>query len=164
MILLDTNIISTFSKIGKFELLYDIFKTKVFYISPNVYDEIMMAKEKGYVFVHNAIDLVNKKKLVLVKLTPKEKANTNKIPTSFSKGERDSIVVCKARNGIIVTNERKVVNYCKKYGVIYFDLRDILKALYLFENFSRNEVNDLIREIEEKDNVIIKDKEEIFMK
>lgn len=162
MILLDTNIISTFSKIGKLELLYDVFHTDIFYISPNVYGEIMTAKDKGYVFVNHAIVLFQKNKLMSISLTSKEKEKADKLHSSFSKGERDSIAICKERNCVFVTNEKKVVNYCKKHGIIYFDLRDILKALHLFLNFSRNDINKLMKEIEEKDNIIIKDKEEIF--
>lgn len=162
MILLDTNIISTFSKIEKLNLLYDVFNTDTFYISPNVYDEIMMAKNKGYTFVNNVIDLLHKKKLLQIPLTTNEKVKINQIPLSLSKGERDSIVICQERKGIIVTNERKVVNYCKKHQIIYFDLGDILKALFLFLNFSRSKLNNLMKEIEEKDNIIISDKNAIF--
>ena len=162
MILLDTNIISTFSKIGKLELLYDVFNADVLYVSPNVYDELLIAKDKGYAFVNHAIHLFQKKKLMLISLTSKEKEKADRLPSSFSKGERDSIAICRERNGIIVTNEKKVANYCKRQGIKYFDLRDVLKALYILMNFSKNEVNKLMNEIEEKDNIIIKDKEEIF--
>ncbi len=162
IILLDTNIISTFSKIRKLELLYDVFNTNVFYISSNVHNEIMITKEKGYIFVNYVVDLLQKKKIIPLTLTSEEEIKTNKIPLSFSRGERDSLVICKERNGIFVTNERKVINYCKKHSIVYFDLRDILKALYIFIKFSRNEVNKLIKDIEEKDNIIIKDKKEIF--
>ena len=162
IILLDTNIISTFSKIKKLELLYGVFNTDVFYISPNVSNEIMIAKEKGYVFVNLVADLLQKKKIISLTLTSEEETKVNKLPLSFSKGERDSLVICKERNGIFATNERKVINYCKKHNIAYFDLRDILKALYMFMKLSKNELSKLIKDIEEKDNIIIKDKKEIF--
>ena len=162
IIILDTNIISTFSKIKKLELLYDVFNANVFYISPNVHKEIMAAKEKGYIFVEQVTDLLQRKKLVTLTLNSEEAVKAEKLPSSFSKGERDSLVICKERNGIFVTNERKVINYCKKHDIAYFDLRDILKALHQFMNFSKDEVSKLIDEIEEKDNIIIKDKNEIL--
>lgn len=162
IILLDTNIISTFSKIKKLGLLYDVFNTKEFYISPNVHAEIIAAKEKGYLFVGQVIDLFQKKKLIALPLTSEEEIKAEKLPLSFSKGERDSLVICKERNGILVTNERKVINYCKKQDIKCFDLRDILKALHQFMDFSKDEVSKLIEEIEEKDNIIIKDKNEIL--
>lgn len=59
MILLDTNIISTFSKIEKLELLYYVFNINILYISPSVYSEIMKAKDKGYAFV-NHVELLQK--------------------------------------------------------------------------------------------------------
>ena len=162
IILLDTNILSTFSKIKKLGLLYDVFNINVLYISPNVHAEIMVAKEKGYAFISQVVDLLQKRRLITLPLASEEEIKTNKIPLSFSKGERDSLVICKERDGIFVTNERKVINYCKKHDIKYFDLRDILKGLHQFMNFSKDEVSKLIDEIEEKDNIIIKDKNEIL--
>lgn len=162
MIILDTDILSTFSKIGKLELLYDVFNADVLYISPNVYNELLIAKDRGYAFVNHFLHLLQKKKVILISLTLKEKEKADKLPSPFSKGERDSLAICHERNSILVTNEKKVANYCKRHSIKYFDLRDILKALYLFMNFSKNEINKLIVEIEEKDNIIIKHKEEIF--
>lgn len=158
MILVDTNILSTFSKIGKLELLYKVFNTNCLYISPNVHNELLRAKKKDYKFVADIFDLVDSKKLRRVSLTSEEKLKISTIPKSFSMGEKDSIVVCRERKGVIATNERKVITYCKKEGVVYFDLIDILRALYQFLNYSKEEINNLMGEIERKDNIIFKDK------
>jgi len=40
MILVDTNILSTFAKIDRLELLFGVFKQKTLYISPNVFQEL----------------------------------------------------------------------------------------------------------------------------
>jgi len=58
MIVLDTDILSCFSKIKKFDLLEKLFKAQ-FYIPPRVYEEILRAKEKGYDFVNYAIKLID---------------------------------------------------------------------------------------------------------
>ena len=52
----------------------------------------------------------------------------------------------------------------KKFDFVenVFDLRDILKALYEFESYSKEEIDKLIEEIEKKDNIIIKNREELF--
>lgn len=162
MILLDTNIISTFSKIGKFELLYDVFNKEILYLSPNVFEELKRAKDKGYSFVDRIFELILKKKLQIISLNQTEMLKTIKIPNSLAAGEKDSIVLCKERDGIFVTNEKKVINYCKKEQINYFDLRDILKAMHEFMNYPKEKIISLIDEIERRDNIVIKGKEEIF--
>ena len=162
MILLDTNIISTFSKIGKFELLYDIFNKEILYISPNVFEELKKAKDKGYSFVDRIFYLILKKKLQIISLNQEEILKTINIPNSLAAGEKDSIILCKERNGIFITNEKKVINYCKKEKINYFDLIDILKAMYDLMDYSKEKIISLINKIERKDNIIIRNKEEIF--
>ena len=122
----------------------------------------MRKKAKRYSFVDYALNLIRKKKLQVIGLDQKEMAETIKIPDSFAAGERDSIVICKSREYIFVTNERKVINYCKRAGIGYFDLRDILKAMHELMGHSKEKVNSLIDEIEKKDNIVIKDREEIL--
>ena len=48
--ILDTDILSCFAKIRRFDLLEKLFKAQ-FYIPLRVYEEILRAKEKGYDFV-----------------------------------------------------------------------------------------------------------------
>jgi predicted nucleic acid-binding protein len=49
MILVDTNILSTFGKAGGMKLLFELFQTKLS-VSSNVFCEISIAYEKGYSF------------------------------------------------------------------------------------------------------------------
>ncbi len=46
MILIDTNILSTFAKIDRLDLLEEVFGEM--HISPNVLDEVKRAEELGY--------------------------------------------------------------------------------------------------------------------
>ena len=162
MILLDTNILSTFCKIRRLSLIFEVLKKEVLYISPNVFKELKKARDKGYSFSNNAFESIKNNRLQVINLTPEEKTETIKIPSSFAAGERDSIVVCKKRSWIFITNEKKVINYCKKQGIMYFDLIDILKAMHEFMGYSKEDIRSLIEEIEKKDNILIKNKEEIF--
>lgn len=70
MIVLDTDILSCFSKIRKFDLLEN-FKTQ-FYIPPRVYEEILRAKEKGCDFVDYAIKLIDDRKIRIATLNDTE--------------------------------------------------------------------------------------------
>ena len=98
----------------------------------------------------------------IISLNQEEILKTINIPNSLAAGEKDSIILCKERNGIFITNEKKVINYCKKEKINYFDLIDILKAMYDLMDYSKEKIISLINKIERKDNIIIRNKEEIF--
>ena len=49
--IIDTDIISTFGKIKKYELLLKLFSSSELYISSSVYRDLITAKELGYDFV-----------------------------------------------------------------------------------------------------------------
>ncbi len=44
-------------------------------------------------------------------------------------GELQGIVLCKYRNGVLLTNDRRAKNFCKTDNIVYFDVKGILRAL-----------------------------------
>ena len=84
------------------------------------------------------------------------------LPKYFGKGELDSIAICTRRNYILLSNERKVIKFCEENEIDHFDLNGILSALWRFDIVSKEDVVQLIKEMEEKDNLKIVSKEEIF--
>lgn len=51
-VIIDTDIISTFGKIKKYELLLMLFSNSKLFISSSVYHDLIIAKELGYDFVN----------------------------------------------------------------------------------------------------------------
>ena len=162
MILVDTNILSTFAKIDRLELLFMVFNQKTLYISPNVFQELKDAMDKRYDFVERIFELLQSKKLKLLPLEEDEYMLMLQLPKYFGKGELDSIAICTRRNYILLSNERKVIKFCEENEIDHFDLNGILNALWLFDIVSKEEVVQIINEMEEKDNLKIVSKEEIF--
>ncbi|MCK4736794.1 MAG: hypothetical protein KAT65_30345 [Methanophagales archaeon] len=162
MILVDTNILSTFAKIGKLELLFGVFSQKTLYLSPNVFQELKDAKDKWYDFVEHIFKLLQSRKLKLLPLEEDEYMLMLQLPKYFGKGELDSIAICMKRNYILLSNERKVIKFCEENGIDHFNLNGILKALWMFDIVPKEKVVLIIKEMEEKDNLKIVSKEEIF--
>ena len=54
------------------------------------------------------------------------------------------------------------MRYCKDNDIKVLDLRDILLLLFKRRALTREEMKDLIRNIEDMDNIIIKDKSELL--
>jgi predicted nucleic acid-binding protein len=160
VILIDTNILSTFARINRLDFLSQVFNADVLYISANVYDEVRKGIEKGYSFLSPVFVLVESKKLRIATLSEKE--CLIEIPSSFGPGERDSIAICVNRNATFATNEKRVISYCKRNSIAYTTLNKILTASLRLGILRREELVRLIEEIEDKDNIVFACKEQIL--
>lgn len=67
-ILVDTNILSTFAKIKRFELLFEIMDRNELYISTSVLHELDIAENMGYDFVQIVFDYIDKEKFSIISM------------------------------------------------------------------------------------------------
>lgn len=158
----DTDIISTFGKIKRLDLLKDLFPNTRFFIPPSVYNELFKARERGYEFVDYVIESgilevapLNKEELELLSKLREERR-------SLGLGELEGVSICEHREYILVTNDRAAKKVCDQYGIEFIDLRMILKSLLVTAILTDNELKALIYEIERRDRVTIKDKGDIL--
>jgi len=63
---------------------------------------------------------------------------------------------------VFATNDSKAKRFCKENGVEWLDIVDILRLFYLKRVLDKREIENMIRDIEEKDWTRITRKEEIF--
>ena len=154
----DSDILSMFGKVGAVKHLKRLFEE--IYIPPAVYEELRRAKEIGFDFVDELIENVRILNLsedeypVFVRLMDDEHY--------LHSGELQGIVLCMHRNGVLLTNDRRAKNFCGRNNIVYFDVKGILRAFYKKKVLKREEIRDLVKEIEEKDNTWIKGFEEVF--
>ncbi|MBI4596591.1 MAG: hypothetical protein HY730_09505 [Candidatus Tectomicrobia bacterium] len=163
MILSDTNILSTFAKIQELCLLVRLFGGERIGIVPAVFEELQNGVTEGYVALKPVIENIEKSQIDLVLPGTDEILEKATLPKSFDEGERETIAVAKSRAYAILTNERLIKNWCNKAGIKCFDLPAILSALWRTELLTKEGVQELCRQIEEKDRVVFKDKEQIFI-
>jgi len=77
-------------------------------------------------------------------------------------GELTSILLCK-RDGIaFATNDGKAKRFCEESSVEWLDIVDILRLCYRKRVLDKREIENVIKDIEEKDRTRITRKEEIF--
>lgn len=162
MILADSNIISTFAKIKRLDLLFKVFNKPTLYVSANVFKELMVDKERGHPYTSEIFNLIEEHKIEIATPTEDELLLTMDMPKSFGSGELDSLAICKTRNAVFLSNERRVINHCRREDITCFDLCDILTAVWKYEILQKEEVMRIIDEIERKDNVYIPSKDRIF--
>jgi len=156
----DTDILSMFGKVKSANLLKSLFPK--IYVPLAVYEELLKTKEMGFFFIDEILknvivinfdDEEHKEYLLLLK---KEKY--------LHKGELMCIILCKNRKCICLTNDKHAKNFCRENGILFFDIKGILRALFLQNILKEKEIRRLVSEIEEKDNTSIKGLEEIFSK
>ena len=162
MIIIDTNILSTFCRVDEFSLLFKLFPKHNFGIPPAVFDEVINAVQVGYTFLEKIIHYIESKKLELLSLTPNELLLKQNLPSSFGGGDLECIIISRRESYILLTNDKRMRNYCLSNNVVVYDLPEILRALWKSEIISIEQLQSLVCEIEDKDNILIKNKEEIF--
>ncbi len=164
MTVADTNIISTFARVGELSLLRRLVEPDQLHITPATYQELRKAIEVGCAFLEavvNAIGLGGD--IDLVVLTRQEILAVKNLPDSLGAGEAESIAVCLHRSDSrMLTNDKRARNYCREHGIPCLDLPGILRALWVRKILSRKKVAALIRQIETEQGMVIKNKDQIL--
>lgn len=158
LVVSDTDILSMFGKAGAVQHLKRLFGDV--YIPPAVYEELIRAREIGFHFVDELIENVG-----IMNLSDYEYSEFVHLVNDeryLHSGELQGIVLCKNRNGVLLTNDRRAKSFCKSNDIVYFDIKGILRAFYTKEVLKEEEIRDLVKNIEEKDNTQIKHFEEVF--
>lgn len=158
-ILLDTDVLSAFAKISGLDLLNELFSGEEMLIANGVYEELAYIRESGYDFVDQIFSFVRN--------TPMNEAELDKYHsflkrTNLGKGELQCIAVCIVRGHPFITNDRKARNFASAKGVVTWDIPDILKALRMTGIKSKEDVASLMELLEQKDMMIIKNKNQIL--
>lgn len=163
MVLADTNILSTFAKIAELSLCMRLFTEAGIGVVPAVYEELHQGVSKGYVALQTAIELIQHRHIELVVPNAEEILGKSVFPASFDAGERETMAIAQARGAKVLTNERLVKNWCQQVGIQYWDLPGILRALWRTHLLTKEQVRSLVTQIEEKDRIVFRDQEQIFV-
>ena len=103
-------------------------------------------------------------RLKLFVLTAEEFMQRLRLPTSLGSGEAESIGLCQSRGAAFVTNDRRAHNFCRSEGIEVFDLIEVLRALWRLGVCSKQQVRQLVTDIESKEGAVIRRKGAIFAK
>jgi len=159
-IILDTDIASVFAKVERIDLLSQLFGKRELCITPRVYEELLVPLRYGYDFPNRIFSGCR-----LIIPTSEETGEFTDLllkEPRLGRGELESITICKSRNYIFATIDRLSLDFAKSQKVRVVSLHSILKALWVSGNLSKEQVLDLIRQIERKDKTKIKGIEGIF--
>ncbi|MBC8183142.1 hypothetical protein H8E88_18720 [candidate division KSB1 bacterium] len=162
MIIVDTNIISTFCRVDKLSLLFKLFPKQKFGIPAAIFNEIIKAVQTGYSFLEKINHFIESDELKLLSLTADELLSKQYLPDSFGAGDLECIIISQRQSHILLTNDKRMRNYCLSNNIVVYDLPAVLRTMWKNGIISKNRLKNLVCEIEEKDNILIKNKEEIY--
>lgn len=153
---IDADVLSTFAKIKRLDLLPKVFGKSELLICPAVLSDLEHSKSQL------VRDVATSKLFSHVALSNQERNLVEKIYSrkNLGMGETECIVVCKARNAVLVTNDRKAIELAEELGVNVVDLETILYSLK--DLVDKNQLRQIIADIESKDRVIIINKDKIL--
>lgn len=162
MILLDNDILSTFAKVKRLDLLRTLFREEAFYITSGVLEEIQASLADGYSYPQYVLEEIATGKIKILYLNERELGEMRELPETFGLGEKESVAVCNYRKASLLSNEKRVNAFCQAQGIISFRLPEILRALWEEGVFTKDKVRSLMKEIEEKDRLKFKSYDEIL--
>ena len=157
-IIFDTDCISSFLWIKRLDIINALFPNEII-IPQSVYDELNKIKSPPYRFVFNDLYsqiLKGNFKLKNIMISSREfneyrKLISMKNPKRIGKGEAAAIVITRALNGTLASNNlRDILPYVGKNKLPYICTEDILYLSYEKKYFSIEEGNQIWNDMKRK--------------
>jgi predicted nucleic acid-binding protein len=152
-ILVDCDIASCLAKINRVDLLRLAFSEDEIFITESVSSELQRAKQAGFSFPDRVFGSIP-----VISVNQEERKILNEMPLnrSIHFGEAEGLVICRNRDGIFLTNDSRVIQYCRDNDLKVLDLKDILLLLSIRKAVMPSEMRKIIHDIETKDNTTLK--------
>lgn len=164
MIVADTNILSTFARVGAIDLLRQLCESDRLHVTPATFNKLRRAVEVGCDFLAPTLGAIQAGSgLDLIELRREEILTLDALPRSLGSGEAESIAVCLHRPGTrLLTNDKRARNFCREHSIPCLDLPAILRALWVRQVVGKERVRQLVHLIETERGMVIKGKDAIF--
>jgi predicted nucleic acid-binding protein len=127
-VILDCDIASCLAKVERVDLLKRAFPDSNICITKSVYIELLRAKQAGFSFPDKIFESIP-----IISLNRDEREILQDLSQKrwIHFGESEMVSIAKNRGAILLTNDSKVVRYCKEIGIDVLDLKDIQLLLAL---------------------------------
>jgi predicted nucleic acid-binding protein len=156
MILADTDILSAVAKVARLPLLFLLFQKPQLQIIPGVFRELAHSLSLGRPYAEAILSLISTDQIEVIPLTQEEVTFCSSLPYSLGTGERESIAIARSRKGTVLSNESRVAHWCRQHQIPCVRLPDILRALWVEGIVSKQEVQDIIADLQVKDRMQFK--------
>jgi len=151
-VVIDTDILSTFAKINKLELLPRLFSKSTILLTPSVSKEIKKGVKLGIISwrpIGSRIKLGLSEKRLVREIRERRRLGF---------GDAECVAVAKYRNCLLITNDRYAEVEADFLSVNHINLPLLLRELWKSNVMPKQQIVELIKEIEIKDRIAIKNK------
>jgi predicted nucleic acid-binding protein len=121
----DTDILSTFGKIARVDLLQRLFPHV--HVAPAVYRELLQAERLGFIWVASTREAVE-----VLPLTASESQHAERLSRLYRQlgsGEIESFVLAQTHRLLCLTNDRPAKTVARALGLPYLDLDSVFHIL-----------------------------------
>jgi predicted nucleic acid-binding protein len=153
LVISDTNILSSLAAGEAFHLLYHLFPDTVIYIPPAVHKELQAGLARGQAYLEVVLQAIDSHKLEVLDLSTPEQHLAQTLPQKLNAGECEAIALSQNRKAYLLSNDKRVVRYCKEMGIKVVDLPILLRWLWTRRIISREEVKVLLQAMETVENL-----------
>jgi len=159
-VIFDTDILSAFAKADALPLLKKLFSKYDVYITPEIYEELSIPVDYGYSFPLKIF-----KEFRIINPDEKEQATYMEFLRAnrqIGKGELEAISICIHRKHYFSSMDVAAISFAEASDVTTIGLHSVLRSLWESRILTKEQVRELITEIEQKDNTRIKDIQKIM--
>ncbi len=148
LIISDTNILSSLAAGDALPLLFRLFPKSPICIPLAVQEELQVGMEQGKTHLGQVWQAIVNGQIMVLRLSDREQSLLETLPTTLNLGECEAIALAQNRQGRLLSNDKKAVNYCQANKVKVATLADLLRALWLQKVASPANVEQIIQRME----------------
>jgi len=154
--------LSSFAAARSLPLLFDAVGEETIHIPPAVQQELQEGVAYGLSYLSCITFAVDKGDIQVLAVTKQDREQMALLPTSFGHGEREAVALCFRLRATLLSNEKRVVNHCKRVGIHCLKLKTLLKMLWREGIASKAKVKTMMHRMTQVEGLVFKRPSEIL--
>jgi len=151
----DSNILSSLAAADALDLLTLLFHGGKIFIPQAVEQELHTGLIYGASHLQYIFDAIRNGDIQILRLTESEQTLTEALPHKLHAGEKEGIVLCQLHNYLFLSNDKRAIRYCQATGIKSINLEALLRALWVQQILSQQEVKTLIQTIQTVEKLVV---------
>jgi predicted nucleic acid-binding protein len=157
----DTNILSSFLGVGRLELLLAALDTDHVLVPPQVLDELELGVTRGHL-TNVTLQTALASSVRTMAIEAMDEQRIQRMPAAFGVGEQQAVALAIRLSVPLLSNDRRVMTYCRDQGVLCLDLPTVLRLIWRTGTASQDEVRALMQGMTRQEGIIFRHAERIF--
>ena len=143
-VVVNNTVISNFAAVGRLDLLQELIGT--IYITPEVIEEIEQGIKRNYLFLEEAVRIINDEDWLLVtELGRKERELFKNMPNNLGSGERSCLAIAYIRDWAFLSDDKPARHYAKKNHISLSGTFGILNTAIDKNILSEYQANEILQ-------------------